>query len=92
MTDMIRRLFRGLTGQRAVGGSITPPDRNDDSIPAWLSDGYVSHDGGETWTRTPTDLNPWAGAAVVALHNHTETDMCDDTCSVYDSRGSEDTE
>lgn len=33
--------------------------------------------------RTPKDLNPWAGAAVVALHNHTETDMCDDTCTTY---------
>lgn len=33
--------------------------------------------------RIPADLNPWAGAAVVALHNHTETDMCDDTCTTY---------
>lgn len=34
-------------------------------------------------SRVPADLNPWSGVAIVALHNHTETDPCDDTCTEY---------
>lgn len=33
--------------------------------------------------RISANLNPWAGVGVVGLHNHTETDMCDDTCTTY---------
>lgn len=33
--------------------------------------------------RIPADLNPWAGAAVLGLHNHTAEEACDDTCTTY---------
>lgn len=34
-------------------------------------------------SRVPADLNPWAGAAVFGLHNHTTDEACDETCTVY---------
>jgi hypothetical protein len=38
---------QGLT--KASGGAIQGPRPDDDSIPAQLSPGYVSWDGGQTW-------------------------------------------
>lgn len=34
--------------------------------------------------RTPADLDPWAGVAVLALHSHTAEEPCDSSCSVYE--------
>lgn len=33
----------------ASGGAISPPRRDPDSVPVWLSNGLVSEDGGRTW-------------------------------------------
>lgn len=34
-------------------------------------------------TRTPADLNPWAGVAVLALHSHTMVEPCNELCTEY---------
>lgn len=39
-------------------------------------------DDGVLEARVP-ELNPWAGVAVLALHNHTAEQDCDEHCNVY---------
>lgn len=45
-------------------------------------------DDGYSWcddvleARVP-ELNPWAGVAVLGLHNHTAEESCDESCTVY---------
>lgn len=50
----------------------------------------TSRDDSVLESRVP-DLNPWSGAAVVALHSHTMDEPCDERCSVHERHADSDT-